>query len=177
MFLFTLDFLQFSFISTSPSYVCKVDLLEAIIIKVMLSLIWESNIFCNFISTVWKWYLHVRFLSIQTSKNFIEGSCSVVNPFMFRFGSRNGVLTFFDDLWRKENLVFLTFNDNLLALNQLLTFINSLFIFSNKMLMSLCEKKRFVLSANMIGFSTFEAWCKSFTYNRNNKGPHVTVTF
>ena len=39
--------------------------------------------------------------------------------------------------------------------------------------------------ANMIGFSTFEAWCKSFTYNRNNKGPkidpwgtpHVTVTF
>ena len=25
--------------------------------------------------------------------------------------------------------------------------------------------KRFVLSANMIGFSTFEVWCKSFTYS------------
>ena len=53
------------------------------------------------------------------------------------------------------------------------------------MLMSLCEKKRFVSFANMIGFSTFEVWCKSFTYNRNNKGPkidswgipHVTVAF
>ena len=94
-------------------------------------------------------------------------------------------VNFFDDLWKKENLVFWTFNDNLLALNQLLTLVSSLFIFSNKMLMSLCEKKRFVSSANMIGFSTFEVWCKSFTYNRNNKGPkmdpwgtpHVTVTF
>ena len=66
-------------------------------------------------------------------------------------------VNFFDDLWKKEYLVFLTFSDNLLALNQLLTFVNSLFIFSNKMLMSLCEKKRFVSSVNMIGFSTFEA--------------------
>ena len=78
------------------------------------------------------------------------------------------MLSFFDGLWKKENLVFLRFNDNLLALNQLLTFVSSLFIFSNKMLMSLCEKKRFVSSANMIGFSTFEAWCKSFTYNNEN---------
>ena len=46
-------------------------------------------------------------------------------------------IIFFDGLWKKENLVFLTFNNNLLALNQLLTFVSSLFIFSNKMLMSL----------------------------------------
>ena len=67
----------------------------------------------------------------------------------------------------------MSFDNNLLALNQLLTSVISLFIFSNKMLMSLCEKKRFVSSANMIGFSIFEAWCKSFTYNRNNKGPKM----
>ena len=74
---------------------------------------------------------------------------------------------------------------NLLTLNQLLTFVSSLFIFSNKTLMSLCEKKRFVPSANTIGISTFEAWCKLFTYNRNNKGlkrdpwgiRHVTGSF
>ena len=76
---------------------------------------------------------------------------------MFRFGNRNGILFFLDDLWKKENLVFLTFNDKLLALTQLLTFVGSLFIFSNKMLMSLCEEKRFVSPANMIGLSTFEA--------------------
>ena len=38
-------------------------------------------------------------------------------------------IIFFDDFWKKETLVFLTFNDNLLALNQLLTFVSSLFIF------------------------------------------------
>ena len=130
------------------------------------------------------WSLHVRFSSIQTPKNFIEDSRSTVNPFIFRFGSHSGI-SFFDDLWKKEFLVFLTFNDNLLALHQLFTFVSSLFIFSSKMLMSLCEKKRFVSSTNMTGFSNFEAWCKLFPYNRNSKGPkmdhwgrqHVTVTF
>ena len=37
--------------------------------------------------------------------------------------------------------------------------VSSLFIFSNKMLMSLCEKKRFVSSTYMIGFGTLQAWC------------------
>ena len=64
----------------------------------------------------------------------------------------------------KKKTSFLTFNDNLLALNQLLTFVSYLLIFSNKTLISLCEKKRFVSFTNMIGFSIFEVWCKSFTY-------------
>ena len=34
-------------------------------------------------------------------------------------------IIFFDGLWKKENLVFLTFNNNLLALNQSLTFVSS----------------------------------------------------
>ena len=95
-------------------------------------------------------------------------SRSAVNTFIFRFGSRSGILSLFDDLWKKTNF-FLTFDYNVLALNESLTFVSSLFIFSNKILMSLCEKKRFVSSVNMVGFSTFEAWCKSITYNRNNK--------
>ena len=85
----------------------------------------------------------------------------------------------------KEYLVFLRLSDKLLTLNQFLTFVSSLFIFSTKILLSQCEKKRFAASANIIRFSTFEAWCKSFTYNRNNRGPkkdpwqtpHVTVAF
>ena len=60
-------------------------------------------------------------------------------------------------MWKKEYLVFLKFNDNLLALNQLLTVFSSLLILLNKMLMSLCEKKRFVQSTGMIEFNTFEA--------------------
>ena len=56
----------------------------------------------------------------------------------------------------KKKTSFLTFNDNLLALNQLLTFVSYLLIFSNKALISLCEKKRFVSFTNMIGFSIFE---------------------
>ena len=82
-------------------------------------------------------------------------------------------------------LGFLTFNDSLLALNQLLTFISSLLFFSNKMLVSLYGKNRFVSSANMIRFSNFEEWCRSFTSNRSKKRPkmdpwgtpHVTVVF
>ena len=81
--------------------------------------------------------------------------------------------------------VILPFNDNLLALNQLLKISRSLSIFLNKTLMSLCEKRRIESSANMIGFDAFEGWCKSFTYNSNNKSPkkdpwrtpHVTVAF
>ena len=118
-------------------------------------------------------------------KNFIEDSPSTVNLFIFRFGSRSGMLSFFDDFWKKEYLVFLAFNINLLALNQLLTFVSYLFTFSNKMLMTLRENKRFMSSTNMIGFSIFEAWCKSFTCNKNNKSPkidlwgtpHITVAF
>ena len=60
------------------------------------------------------------------------------------------------DFWKKEYLVFLTFKDNLLASNHLFILVSSSFIFSNKMLMSLCRKKRFVSSANMIEVSTFE---------------------
>ena len=56
----------------------------------------------------------------------------------------------------KKKTSFLTFNDNLLALNQLLTFVSYLLIFSNKALIPLCEKKRFVSFTNMIGFSIFE---------------------
>ena len=70
---------------------------------------------------------------------------------------KRNIIFFFDDMWKKEYLVFLKFNDNLLALNQLLTVFSSLLILLNKMLMSLCEKKRFVQSTGMIEFNTFEA--------------------
>ena len=72
----------------------------------------------------------VRFSSIQNPKNFIEDSRSIVNTFLFRFGSRNGILAFFDDLWKKENLVFLTFNDNLLAYILITNYLHSSVLYS-----------------------------------------------
>ena len=64
-------------------------------------------------------------------------------------------------------------DDNLLALNQLLILVSSSFIFSSKTLMSLHEKSRFVSSANIFGFSAFEASCRPFTYKRNNNCPKM----
>ena len=82
--------------------------------------------------------------------------------------------------------MFFTFNNNLLALNQLVMLVISSFIFPNKTLMPLYEKKIFVLSAYMIGFSTFEVRYSLFAYNRNNNGrpkvdflrviTHITLT-
>ena len=81
--------------------------------------------------------------------------------------------------------MFFTFNNNLLVLNQLVMLVISSFIFPNKTLMPLYEKKIFVFSAYMIGFSTFKVRYRLFAYNRNNNGPkidflrvipHITVT-
>ena len=82
--------------------------------------------------------------------------------------------------------MFFTFNNNLLILNQLVMLVISSFIFPNKTLMPLHEKKIFVLSAYMIGFSTFKVRYRLFAYNRNNNGrpkvdflrviTHITVT-
>ena len=82
--------------------------------------------------------------------------------------------------------MFFTFNNNLLALNQLVILVISSFIFPNKTLLPLYEKKIFVLSAYMIGFSTFKVRYRLFAYNRNNNGrpkvdllrviPHITLT-
>ena len=58
----------------------------------------------------------------KLEKKFIESLRTTVKPFILRFRSGSGILCFIDDLWKKEYLVFLTFNSNLLALNQLLTF-------------------------------------------------------
>ena len=82
--------------------------------------------------------------------------------------------------------MFFTFNNNLLILNQLVMLVISSFIFPNKTLMPLYEKKIFVLSAYMIGFSTFKVRYRLFAYNRNNNGrpkvdflrviTHITLT-
>ena len=80
--------------------------------------------------------LQVRFSSIQTPKNFIEDSRSTLFDSILYSDSEAAAeyYLFFDDLWKKEYLVFLTFSGNLLALNKLLTFVSSLFNSSNQML-------------------------------------------
>ena len=76
---------------------------------------------------------------------------------MLKFGNGSGILSFYNDLSKKEYFFFSTFIDNLLALNQLLKLLISLFIFSNKTLRTLCKKKTFVTYIDIAGFSTFEA--------------------
>lgn len=127
--------------------------------------------------------LYVRCLPIQTPRNIIEDSRSTVNSFPLRLGCHEKYYIFFDNFLKKEYLTSLTFNDNLLALDKLVILISSWFIFSSKTFMSLCEKKTFAFSMNVIVFSNFEAWCGSSTYNRHKNSPkidpsgtlHVTV--
>ena len=65
------------------------------------------------------------------------------------------------------------FTDNLFALSQLVTSSNSLFINSILLLISLCEYKMVVSSANNIKSSTFEVYVISFTYNIKRRGPSI----
>ena len=74
-------------------------------------------------------FYFIRFSSIQTTKNFIEDSPLSSKPIYIQIRKLQGNIIFFDDLWKKEYLLFFTFNDNLLALNQLLYFFSSLLIF------------------------------------------------
>ena len=75
------------------------------------------------------------FSSSNTPKNLIDLSLLTVNPFILKFGRTKGMFMFCLSLWKNVYLVLLTFNDNLLALNQLLSLHNSLFTVSNKILM------------------------------------------
>ena len=77
---------------------------------------------------------------------------------MLKFGNGSGILSFYNDLSEKEYFFFSTFIDNLLALNQLLKLLISLFIFSSKTLRTLCKKKTFVTYIDIAGFGTFEAY-------------------
>ena len=114
---------------------------------------WYSNprFFASFFSIVCIWSFYVIFLSIITPKKFIEVVLSIELLAILRSGSFKGMLSLTDFLWNKVYLVFLTFNDNLLAMNYRLIFSSSWFTVAKSVLILLLEKKRLVSSANMMG--------------------------
>ena len=73
----------------------------------------------------------------------------------------------------KMYLVFLIFNDNLFAVNQPPSFSSSSFTLEKSVLISRCEWKRFVSLANIIRSKIFDAFWRSLTSIRNNKGPSI----
>ena len=81
----------------------------------------------------------------------------------------------FDWTYGKMSILifFLMFSGSLFEINDWLMFSNSLFTIWNKYLISSCVKNKLVLSANIIGLNMFEAFFKSFTYERNRSGPKI----
>ena len=118
-------------------------------------------------------FFHVRHSSMSTPRNFVNFTLSspVLSSKTFK-SSR--VLV--DVIWGVPIIMKLAleaFTDNLFALNQLVTSSNSLFINSILLLISLCEYKMVVSSANNIKSSTFEVYVISFTYYIKRRGPSI----
>ena len=116
---------------------------------------------------------HDKLSSNKTPRNFIVLTLSISRLFIFNIGRWEGMLYFLPDLWNNENLVFPTFSDNLFAENHSLILINSSLTVLNNVFMLLSSKKKLVLSANIIGTSTFEELGRSFTCNKNSNGSSI----
>lgn len=69
------------------------------------------------------------------------------------------------------------FRVSLSAFNQLSIFFNESFRSFFRILISLLERNRHLSSANRTSFTFGDEICKSFTYNRKNRGPKNTVLF
>ena len=73
--------------------------------------------------------------------------------------------------WNKEHFVLEIFKENLLALNQVATFLSSSFIVSKRFSIWESEINKFVSSANIIGVSLLELRKSSFMYMKKKIGP------
>ena len=108
---------------------------------------------------------HVIFIICISSRWEKQAKKKESQPNYFNIRKPHWNIIFFDDLW----ILGLVKNN----LNQLVILLSSSFFVSSKALMSLCGNKRFLSFVKMVGFGTFEEWCRSFKYNRNNKGPNI----
>ena len=69
------------------------------------------------------WFFHVRFSSNKTSKNLIWSTRFIRVLFIFNVSKTNGMLSLCLTLWNNVNLVLSEFRDNLLLLNQWVSYI------------------------------------------------------
>ena len=115
-------------------------------------------------------FFHVRHSSMSTPRNVMNFTLlsAVLSSKTFKifscFGRCHMSCTHYHEV---------CFTDNLFALNQVVTSSNSLFTISILLLISLCEYKMVVSSANNMKSSTFEVYVISFTYNIKRRGPNI----
>ena len=115
----------------------------------------------------------MRCSSISTPKNLIGVIRFISLLFINNNESSKGILSFSRVLWKNVYLVLSLFRDNLFALNHLKTLFSSKLAVSKSSYMLLCEKERFVPSANIMGSIILDTLHKSFTYIMKRSGPRI----
>ena len=120
--------------------------------------------FCAYIST---WCFQERFSSKYTPRilwqnSLLSGTFSMCNGDIFDVS-----FLFFVEL-NKEYFILKIFKESLLALNQVATFLSSLFILSKRFSLFELAVNKLQSSANIIGVSLLDSW-KGHLYIRGTK--------
>ena len=103
-------------------------------------------------------FFHWKFLSYKTSGNFIVLRFSILRLFIFNAGRRDEII---------QKFCFSNIH-SLFAKNHLFILINSLLTVLSNVLMLICLKSKLILSANIIGTSTFKELGRLFAYKITN---------
>ena len=106
----------------------------------------------------------VRCSSVNTPKYLTEVIRFVSLSLINNDGFFNGILSFSRTVWNSVYLVLTLFRDNLFTLHHLKTLYSSNLAIWKSSFMFLCEKKRFVSSANIMSSNILDTLHKSFTY-------------
>ena len=158
-------------------YVSKVDLLEAILIE------HRSN---AFLDTRAQYCLEFYFQRYENDSFMIDFHLSKLLKLLFKInaqqstdiyqGSHSGTLFFFDDeLWKKEYLVFLTFKDNSLALDQLPAFVSSIICHSSVLsfVRQFQSLLKFEVKDKIPRFPSFRYWVSAKVKNWETSGMSI----
>ena len=108
-----------------------------------------------------------------TPRNFVTNSFLTGTLSIYSGGKTFGIFFPFLVEWNGEYYVLEIFKENLLALNQFVTFLSSSFNVSKRYPILESEINKFVSSANIIGVSLLELLKSSFIYMRNKSGPRI----
>ena len=115
----------------------------------------------------------VRCSSINTPEYLIEIIHFISSSLINNHWNFNGILSFSRALWNSVYIILSLFRDKLLALNHLKNLIISKLAVWKGSFMFLCEKKRFISSANIMGSNTLDTLHKSVTHTMKRIGPKI----
>ena len=104
----------------------------------------------------------------------ISKKCSLIELLaIFRSGGFNGMFFLTNFFWNNVCLVFFTFNDNLLPMNQRLIFSSSIFTIEKKCCVIVAQKKEVCVISKHDGIIQFRNVWKIIYINQNSKGPNI----